>query len=204
MFEGYGKYDVILADPAWKFRTWNATNSAKSAAAHYDLMSLADIKAMPVARLAAPDCVLVCWGTQAQGGDLYDTVKAWGFEPKSLGAWLKLSKTGEKLAFGTGYRYRSTTEFYLLGTRGNPKQAVKNIRNAIIAPVREHSRKPDEMHEQLEAMFPEARKIELFARARRLGWDAWGNQTDKFAPASAPSLDDLFDAELYEVDETGI
>lgn len=194
MFEALGrkKYGVILADPPWRFTTYNEDISAKSAAAHYDLLDLDAIKRMPVHDLAAPDCALICWGTQAQSRDLHDVVEAWGFQPKSLGAWLKLSKTGNKLAFGTGYIYRSTVEFFLFATRGSPKSEVKNIRNAIIAPVREHSRKPDEMYDVIDEMFPIEQKLELFARGSRQNWDSWGNQVDKFAPA------------LSEVDETGI
>jgi N6-adenosine-specific RNA methylase IME4 len=181
-------YGVILADPPWRFESWDGKDAAKGPGGHYGLMGLDDIKALPVAELAADDCVCVMWAVQAMVPAAFDLMEAWGFTPKTTGAWLKLTKNSPpedaeeamRLAFGTGYIFRSAAEFYVYGTRGKPKQAVKNVRNAIVAPVREHSRKPDQMHADLERMFPGVAKVELFARQRRPGWDCWGNQTERF------------------------
>lgn len=182
MFESLrAPYDVILADPPWRFRTWNETNQEKSASKHYDLMELADIKAMPVANLASPNCLLAMWAVQAMLDQALDVLTAWGFRYKTAGAWAKQSKTGASWAFGTGYLLRCSAEFFLIGVKGNPKSAVRDVRNLIVAPVREHSRKPPELHVALERMFPEGRRCELFARSPRDGWDVWGNQTEKFA-----------------------
>ena len=126
-------------------------------------------------KLAAPDCALVMWATQAQIHHALEAMQCWGFRFKSAGTWAKQSKAGNSWAFGTGYILRSTAEFFLIGTVGSPKSAVRNVRNLIVAPVREHSRKPDEMYTMLESMFPTARKCELFARTRRRGWSAWGD-----------------------------
>lgn len=173
-------HGVILVDPPWRFGTYSETRQIKSAAQHYDLMSLDDIKALPVTDLAAPDAMLVMWATQAQLHHAFAVMDAWGFTYKTARTWAKQSKTGKKWAFGTGYRLRCAAEFYLLGTRGSPEQAVNNIRNLIVAPVREHSRKPEQLHLDLERMFPTARKCELFGRERRAGWDIFGNQADRF------------------------
>ena len=78
-------------------------------------------------------------------------------------------RASDSWAFGTGYILRSAAEFFLIGTVGSPKSAVHNVRNLIVAPVRAHSQKPDEMYSMLERMFPNARKCELFARTRRGG-----------------------------------
>jgi N6-adenosine-specific RNA methylase IME4 len=103
------------------------------------------------------------------------------------GAWHKRTRHG-KSAFGTGYRLRSATEPFLLGTLGNP-ETVKNIRNVIEtedldiidAERRQHSRKPDEQYQLCERIMPRAvRHVELFARQARPGWDAWGNEIGKF------------------------
>lgn len=110
IFEGY--YGLILADPPWKFRTWSETNQQKAASKHYSLMGLDDICALPVAPLAAPDCALVVWGVQAMVPQLFEVVRCWGFEQKSLGVWAKRSKTGAHWAFGTGYLQRCAAEFY--------------------------------------------------------------------------------------------
>lgn len=181
-------YGLILADPPWKFVTHSEKNQTKSVARHYDLMTLDDLRNLPVAQLAARDCALVMWMTQAMIEDGHALMRTWGFTPKTLGAWAKQSKTGEKWAFGTGYIYRSAAEFYAVGSRGNPKVAVRDVRNLIVAPVREHSRKPDEMHANLERMFPNVPKIELFCRERRLGWDCWGNDIDKFTSSQKVRL----------------
>jgi N6-adenosine-specific RNA methylase IME4 len=174
----HGRYGVILLDPPWTFRPreWSSAGLAKSPARHYLLMSADGINTIPVGQLAAPDCFLVTWATQAQLHHALAAVKAWGFTFKSAGAWAKESKTGSTWAFGQGFIFRSAAEFFLAATRGSPQSAVANVRNLIVAPVREHSRKPDEMHDNLERMFPAALKCELFARRPRPGFDTWGDE----------------------------
>lgn len=176
-------YGLILADPPWRFSNFSEKGEAKNPVAHYDCMSLEAIKALPVMDLAAPDCALVMWATAPMLPEALETMAAWGFTYKTGGSWAKQSSTGEKWAFGTGYIFRSATEPYLVGTRGKPAVLSRSIRNLIVAPVREHSRKPDEMHRHCEALFAGPR-CELFARERRDGWDCWGNQTDKFEAAA--------------------
>lgn len=168
-----GPFDLIYADPPWNFATWSATRQTKLPP--YTRMTVKEIAALPVARLAAKDCVLVLWATQAQLPDAISVLEDWGFIFKTAGAWAKRSKTGKAWAFGTGYLLRSAAEFFLLGTRGALRSAVHDVRNLIVAPVREHSRKPEEMYENLERMFPQARKCELFATRRRAGWTSWGD-----------------------------
>lgn len=175
------RYRVILADPPWRFRTWGEHNQHKSASKHYPLMRTEDIAALPVNQLAAPDCMLMMWAVQSMIPQALELMSAWGFTYKTMGAWAKQSSTGEKWAFGTGYLLRCAAEFFIVGTIGKPAPLARNVRNLIVAPNREHSRKPDEMHENLERMFPNDAKCELFARTSRPGWSVWGNQTDRFA-----------------------
>jgi N6-adenosine-specific RNA methylase IME4 len=172
-------YGVILADPPWYFRNYSAAGEVKNPAAHYDCMDLPAIKALPVGHLAAPDCALVMWDTAPMLPHALETMAAWGFTFKSAGAWAKQSSTGEKWAFGTGYCFRSAAEFFLLGTIGKPRQMVRDVRNLIVAPVREHSRKPEAMRSACERLWPGPR-LELFARQSAPGWSAWGNETEKF------------------------
>lgn len=178
-----GRYSVILADPPWSFKTRSEKGLGKSPQSHYDCMSLHNIKALPVRSLAVADAACVLWATAPMLDQAFDVLRSWGFTYKTCGAWAKRSKTGAKWAFGTGYIYRSASEFYLLGTVGNPKVRVRNVRNLIVAPAREHSRKPDQMHEDLERMYP-GPYLELFARQARPGWDAWGDQVDRFGAAA--------------------
>jgi N6-adenosine-specific RNA methylase IME4 len=171
---------VILADPPWRFDNFSAKGEAKNPVAHYDCMTLADIQALPVRELANPaGCALVMWATAPMLPQAIETMAAWGFKFISAGAWAKQSSTGQKWAFGTGYCYRSAVEFWLLGRVGKPKFRSRSIRNLIVAPVREHSRKPDVMRANIEAQFA-GPYVELFAREAAAGWRSWGNETGKF------------------------
>lgn len=177
-------YGAIIADPPWYFRNYSAAGEEKNPVAHYACMSIDDIAALPVSQLAAPDCALFMWATAPMLPDAIRLMAAWGFTFKSAGAWAKQSSTGEKWAFGTGYCFRSAAEFYLLGTIGKPKVQSRSIRNLIVAPVREHSRKPDDLHRDVEALYT-GPYAELFGREQRNGWDVWGNQADRFDAEAA-------------------
>lgn len=181
-FEGLAPnaYGLILADPPWNFRNYSMKGIKKGAQAKYACMESGDIKSLPVIDLAHGDCALVMWATAPLLPVAIEVMGAWGFEYKTAGAWAKQSKTGDKWAFGTGYVLRSAAEFFLIGTVGKPSIGSRSIRNLLVAPVREHSRKPDSMHEQLESLFPCDRRCELFARQSRPGWDVWGNQAELF------------------------
>lgn len=198
--------DLILADPAWLFELRSEAGEEKSAQAQYDCMSLKDMMALPVADLCRGDAICVMWTTwpmvaiNAPGR----LMEAWGFTPVTGGAWFKRTKH-DKAAFGTGYVFRSACEPFLVGKMGRPITA-KNVRNvietleeenAIYAPTREHSRKPDQMYDLCERLVPGAMNaVELFARQRwtggKLNWQAWGNEADKFDPADTQSLVDAF------------
>ncbi|MBH9536905.1 MT-A70 family methyltransferase [Novosphingopyxis sp. YJ-S2-01] len=182
-------YSMILADPPWSFGLRSAKGKARSPAAHYSTMSFEALQALDVARLGQGDCLLfmrACWPSRPQA---LETMKAWGFRYVTGGSGHKLTRHG-KSVFGTGYVLRSATEPFLIGTLGSPATA-RNVRNVIVEAIdgagidaerREHSRKPDCQYEIRERLVPTAaRRIELFARTRRCGWDCWGNETDKFA-----------------------
>lgn len=173
-------YDFIMADPPWRFSLYsNVTGIAKSAQAHYACMPLPDIKALPVDQLARGDCILWLWATAPMLPEAMDVLKAWRFKYVTMGAWHKKT-TGGKTAFGTGYRLRSACEPFLIGVLGNPA-TTRNQRNLVEGVVREHSRKPDEAYEMAEQWLPTAvKRLELFSRESRPGWDAWGHETSKF------------------------
>ncbi len=172
-------YGVIVSDPPWYFRKFSAKGEKKNPVSHYSCMDLAGIKALPVRDLAAPNCALIMWATAPMLPQAVETMAAWAFTYKSAGAWAKQTSTGTKWAFGTGYCYRSATEFWLLGTIGKPKIKVRDVRNLIVAPIREHSRKPDQMRKDIERMF-DGPYCELFGRQQSPGWDVWGNDTERF------------------------
>lgn len=174
-----GPYDLIMADPPWQFKTRSSKGvTAKGAGGQYDLMNLDDIKAMEVANIAAKDCILWLWATNPMLPQAFEVMSSWGFTFKTAGHWVKRTKHG-KLAFGTGYLLRCAGEPFLIGTRGKPKTS-RSVRSVVEGPIREHSRKPDEAFQAAELMIPGARRLELFSRQERLGWDVWGNQVDRF------------------------
>jgi N6-adenosine-specific RNA methylase IME4 len=176
-------YDLLMVDPPWAFSNWSEKGERKNAKAHYSCMSVDDIKALPVGHLASPDAVCILWATNPLLRQAFEVLDAWGFAFKTAAHWVKRTSTG-KLAFGTGYLLRCAGEPILIGAVGEPKTS-KRVRSIIEGPVREHSRKPDEAFAWAEALMPEARRVELFSRQSRAGWDSWGNETGKFDAEAA-------------------
>ena len=173
-----GHYGAIYADPPWTFATYSHKGKGRSAEAHYDCMSIADIMALPVATWAAPDCVLFLWTTDPLLPAALDVIEAWEFIFKTVGfVWAKTTADGAGFPIGTGYYTRANPEICLLATRGRPKRLSRSVRKLIVAPRREHSRKPDEAAEGIEALCA-GPYLELFARAPRPGWDSWGLEAE--------------------------
>ena len=178
-FEGLiGGYSLICADPPWSFKNFSSKGHAKGAHAQYSCMGLNEIKALPVADLAAKDCILFLWATSPMLPQAFEVLDAWGFRYGSMGAWHKKTKNN-KTAFGTGYLLRSACEPWLIGVRGKPKNS-RSHRNIIEGEAREHSRKPEEAYAWCES-YVEGSRCELFSRARRPNWDVWGDDTDRFS-----------------------
>ena len=189
-----GGYRVVYCDPPWLYENWSKKGEHKNATAQYDCLSVTDLKTLPVESLAAENSVMFMWATWPMIFEAYMLMKAWGFTYKTGGPWVKLSKTGAAIAFATGYIFRSASEAFLLGTRGDPRALNRSTRNLLydveienLGPqitdlVREHSRKPDCAYPMIEALFP-GPYLELFGRNRREGWKTWGNEVDKFAAA---------------------
>lgn len=176
----YGGFNLIYADPPWSFANFSAAGEGKNPNVHYGCESLQDLKHIPVDLLASYDCVLAMWATFPMLPQGLELLTAWGFTYKTGAAWGKLSSTGNKIAFGTGYIFRSAAEVLLVGTRGHPTWGNRRTRNLWLDPIREHSRKPDQVRSDLAALVPGPR-VELFARESTEGWAVWGNETGKFA-----------------------
>lgn len=175
---GERKYGVIYADPPWSFETWSGEGKDRAAENHYPTMTQAQIEALPVARLAADDCVLMMWAVMPQLPEALAVIKAWGFEYKTAGfVWGKTNKDGETPSTGMGYWTRANAELCLLATRGKPQRINADVNQLILSPRMEHSRKPDEAAKRIERLVP-GPYIEMFARAPREGWDVWGNQAE--------------------------
>jgi N6-adenosine-specific RNA methylase IME4 len=166
------RFPVILADPPWHFEVYNESSGVERAAGnHYPTMSLEEICALPVKELATDSAALFLWVTAPHLEQAHHVIRAWGFIPKTGFVWVKDR-------FGLGYFLRGRHEHLLIAVRGDMPCPLPSRRpdSVIKAPRREHSRKPDEAYALIERMYPDLPKIELFARATRAGWAAWGNQ----------------------------
>lgn len=186
-----GSYGAIYADPPWRFATYSDKGKGRSAEAHYDCMSLPEIKAMPVADWAAPNAVLFLWATDPMLPHALEVMAAWGFAYKTVAFyWVKLNKGREGMILtardfftGMGFWTRANPELCLLGTRGKPKRRHGDVAKLVLAARREHSRKPDLTYERIERLV-DGPYLELFARAGRPGWDRLGNQAGLFDQGS--------------------
>ena len=179
------RFACILADPPWSFKSWSDKGKNRApdamvrqkglAERHYATMTLDDIKALPVESISATDAVLIMWVIDCMIPEALEVGAAWGFRFKTTGfTWRKTRASGAE-HIGLGYWGRGSTEQCFLFTRGHARRLSASVRKLIDAPVREHSRKPDEQYGRIEALLP-GPYCELFARHRRAGWSSWGNQ----------------------------
>lgn len=180
-----GQFDMIMADPPWQFELYSEKGEEKSAQAQYRTMTIDDIARLPVAGLAAPDCLLWLWATAPMLAQQIGVLEAWGFTFKTSGVWVKTTRHG-KIHFGTGYVLRNAHEPFLIGTRGDPV-TTRSVRSVVMGRVREHSRKPEEAYTAAEALMPGARRVELFSRTNRKGWDVWGDEVGKWGNGQSAS-----------------
>ena len=164
------KYNIIYSDPPWP------VNGAKK---HYPVMSIPEICALPVAEIAAPDCVLFLWVTYTILPRAFDVLKAWGFKYRTVAfTWVKRNKKSQGYFFGMGNWTRANAEICLLTTRGKPKRVNNAVRQIIDTPVEAHSKKPDVARERIVALMGGLPRVELFARQTTPGWDVWGNEVE--------------------------
>ena len=199
LFRGLPKHQfgAILADPPWAFRSYAASKNpaaGRNVERHYHTMKLPEIQALPIADYAArTGCHLFLWTTGPCLPQALATIEAWGFRYSGIGfVWIKLKKSFKttQLRFlpliagdfhvGLGFTTRKNAEFCLLARRGNARRVSKSVRELIIAPRREHSRKPDETRERIE-QYCEGPYLDLFSRAERPGWVCRGDEAGKFS-----------------------
>lgn len=197
-----GRFGVIYADPPWHFKTHSENGRRRGVpdarpfkgapARHYETMSAETIRALPVADFAADDSVLflwVCWPLLIEAMEL---ITAWGFTYKTCAfSWIKahagqieMFREDFDVQIGMGYWTRSNSEVCLLATRGRPNRIGVDVRQGIIEPRRQHSRKPDCVYGRIERLVV-GPYLEMFARSSRPGWSAFGNQVGKFGEVAA-------------------
>jgi len=168
------KYQIIYADPAWQYD--DEMKPPRGSAYHYDIMHNEELEKLPVQNLADENCILFLWCTYPKLNVVFDLIKAWGFTYKTVAfTWIKTNKNSNSYFIGMGRWTRSNPELCLLCTKGKPKRISNKVRQLVVSPVGEHSKKPNEVRNRIIQLVGDLPRIELFARTKVHGWDVWGN-----------------------------
>lgn len=184
------KYQIIYADPPWRYLVYSKKGQGRSAESHYPTMALEDIKRLPVRQLADRDCALFLWTTVPLLQDCFSVMEAWGFVYKTVAfVWIKKNKKADSLFWGMGYWTRANAELCMLATAGRPKRCSAGVHQVVVTPIEEHSKKPDIVREKIVELMGDLPRVELFARQRVNGWDAWGNEVSSDFSFDAPGGD---------------
>jgi N6-adenosine-specific RNA methylase IME4 len=199
-------FSAISTDTPANFKTRSEIGQTRAINRRYPCMKPAEIAKLPVRDLMAKDCWIFYWTQPPQLANAIDIVRhGWGLEYSSVAfTWAKVrrkwkpGKDEKRYGFPrevaanmivddfppiSGLTTRKNTEMVLLAKLGAPKIVSRKVRELIIAPRREHSRKPDETPSRIMA-FCRGPYLELFAREQRPGWTCWGNEIDKFPSAA--------------------
>lgn len=164
-----GEFGLIYADPPWRYQ--NLKSKARLIENNYPTMETEDICAMNIP--SSPNCILFLWTTSPHLTAAIKVIKAWGFTYKTSAVW-------DKKVIGMGYYFRLQHELLLVAIKGEPGTPDPRSRRSSVLQCKrgKHSRKPDHFYEIIERMYPDARKLELFARQTRPGWSSWGNEVE--------------------------
>lgn len=172
------KYSIIYADPAWSYRD-KASAGQRGASFKYDVMSIDDIKALPVKDIAEDDCLLFLWVTFPMLQEGLDTIEAWWFKYKTMAfTWVKKNKKSDSWFWWMWNWTRSNPEVCLLWVRGKPKRMSAKVHSIIDTPIEGHSKKPSVTREKITELAGGGAKVELFARQKVEGWDSWWNEIE--------------------------
>jgi N6-adenosine-specific RNA methylase IME4 len=172
------KFKSIGSDPQWKFLTRSAEGDGRSANVHYKTEEVDKIKNLPVGELLDDDGAFYMWMVDWCPQDALDLLAHYGLRHVTTAfTWVKQTPSGEGWHMGQGYWTRANPEQCWLATKGTPKRLHADVRQLIVAPVMEHSRKPDEWLDRIERL-TEGDYLELQARRRRPGWMSWGDELE--------------------------
>lgn len=171
------KYRVIYADPPWDFKS-NVGASGSNVHRHYATLTEKQMCEMKIAELTKKDAVCFMWVASSCLLSGIKIMKAWGFEFKTI-AFVWLKTYNKKPVYVAGPWTGKSCELCLLGIKGKPNKYVQSRpRELIISEREKHSKKPEEARKRIESMFPMSKKLELFAREKANGWDAFGNEIE--------------------------
>ena len=171
------KYQIIYADPPWNFRGYDLKKTARYVGNKYEVQSKEWLEELPIHKIADSDCLLFIWVTMPKLNEVFDLIKAWGFEYKTVAfTWVKRNKKSPSWFWGMGGWTRANAELCLLATKCSPKRVSAAIHSVIDTPIEGHSKKPDIVREKIIELAGSLPRIELFARQKTEGWDVWGNE----------------------------
>lgn len=179
------KYRIILADPPWAYSSKSAVNNSsgseiKKLSEHYESMSLQDLKRMDISSLTEKDACCFMWVTDSHLKEGIELMEKWGFKFKTIAfTWVKTTNKGNYCVNVAPWTLKST-EICLFGTKGAMTKFKKHnsIHNLVFAPRGRHSAKPEKVRENIELMFGDQKRLELFARVSSPGWDVFGNEVE--------------------------
>lgn len=177
---GEARFGTVLADPPWRFQN----RTGKVAPEHrrlsrYDTLTWKEVAAMPVGDVMAAQAHCYLWVPNALVAEGLRVLESWGFTYKTMLIWHKIRKDGGSDGRGVGFYFRNVTEPVLFGVRGRLRTLPpgRTQVNLLATRKREHSRKPDELYDVIEACSP-GPYLELFARYPWDGWTAWGDEAE--------------------------
>ena len=173
------KYQIIYADPPWKYKVWSKKGNGRSAESHYKTMNIEVIINLKdfINSISSKDCILFIWVTYPCLKEGLKVIEAWGFNYKTCGfTWVKRNKKSNSWFWGMGYWTRANAEICLIATKGNIKRVSKRVHQIIDTPIENHSKKPDIVRKKIIELVGDLPRIELFARDKVDGWDSWGDE----------------------------
>lgn len=165
-------FNIIYADPPWMYAHDQHGKEVQETvlASHYPSMPIDELCELPVAAMAADDCVLFMWATCPLLKDALRLLESWGFEYKAQMVW-------DKVKHNVGNYVSVRHELLLICTKGQPPKVPKLVDSVYSEERTEHSRKPDYFRDVIDSMYQEGTRIELFCRGvSKQGWEAWGNE----------------------------
>jgi site-specific DNA-methyltransferase (adenine-specific) len=168
------KYNIIYADPAWSYsgQLFNRGGVKNK----YETLHQRKIEELNVTAISHTDSVCFMWATFPKLEEALYIMRAWGFRYITVAfTWIKVYEKSGKIFFGMGKWTRANAEICILGTKGNINRIDASVPQVILSPIREHSEKPEEVKERIVKLMGDLPRIELFARKKTNGWDAWGN-----------------------------
>jgi len=177
------KYQIIYADPPWKYQTWTELKTEKlrkkCGSICYPVMTSRDIAKLPIDRLADKKCILFIWITMPKLNEVFKVIESWGFIYKTVAfTWVKTNLKKGNIYSGLGHWTLANPELCLLATHKTFPKRVNPIKQLVFAPKSRHSKKPAIIRDKIVELVGDLPRIELFARQKTEGWDVWGNEVE--------------------------